>query len=544
MEQKEIIQKDCPENIDFSQALKNKSLARRKQYEQLVTLISSSKSDRDAFGTFITNAIENISLLTPQAGTLIQTLLELPWSEKCDEISEKFIEFISQLITHQIHSLRICIIMVMKMFTHFDLDNSSSYMENIRENSHNALQTIFTLVPTSPCLFIEVIESEYPYKGKSTSIHESLLTNLLQVANTYPPLEQEIVQIITNNLIKMDAETPRKELEEISQDLDTLHECVDLDPILHKTHQYAIKVDKLVSLILKNIKTYVFRRSNSKSDKLSKSRLRRIYPTYLSTFIHVILPTHGASHIQSIILYLSSLDLELSITFIDSLWTQVTCLESPPVVRESACCYLASYISRAKFLTSQIVVDTMLTISQWLHKYIDKTAGISTCPDVIAHGTFYSLAQALFYIFVFRHKLLFDLPNGIEFINSLTLQNIIFSKLNPLKVCLSTITDMFAGICKHYQILFCYTLIEQNKRLYLPQTLSALAETSDNYLLSFFPFDPFLLPSISNSLNPLLFSWTEVEPAYMRLEELATQAEESVLDMDFDFSTDETLDYM
>ena len=118
------------------------------------------------------------------------------------------------------------------------------------------------------------------------------------------------------------------------------------------------------------------------------------------------------------------------------------------------------------------------------------------------------------------------------------MQNIIFSKLNPLKVCLSTITEMFAGICKHYQILFCYTLIEQNKRLYLPQTLSALADTSDNYLLSFFPFDPFLLPSTSNTLNPLLFSWTEVEPDYMRLEQLATQAEESVLDMDLEDTWD------
>ena len=338
----------------------------------------------------------------------------------------------------------------------------------------------------------------------------------------------------------MDAEIPRKELEEISQDLDTLHEFIELDPVLHKTHQYAIKVDKLVSLILHNIKSHVFRRGQSNPEKLSKSRLRRIFPTYLSSFKTVVLPTHGASHIQSIILYLSSLDLELSIAFIDSLWTQVTCSESPPVVRESACCYLASYISRAKFLTSQIVIDTMRTISDWLHRYIEKTASVSSSPDVITHGIFYSLAQALFYIFVFRHKLILDLPNGngIQFINSLTMQNIIFSKLNPLKVCLSTITEMFAGICKHYQILFCYTLIEQNKRLYLPQTLSALADTSDNYLLSFFPFDPFLLPSTSNTLNPLLFSWTEVEPDYMRLEQLATQAEESVLDMDLEDTWD------
>ena len=529
MEEKELTHK-----IELSQALRNRSVGRMKHYEQLITLIASSKSKRELFYSFVSSALENISSLTPHTGSLIRTLLELPWGEERDEISERFIEFISQLITHQIHSLRICINITIKMFSNFD----SSCLENIRENSHTALDNIFTFVPTSPCLFIEVVESEYPYKAKDVYIHESLVTNLLRVANSYPALEQDLIHIITNNLIKMDAEIPRKELEEISQDLDTLHEFIELDPVLHKTHQYAIKVDKLVSLILHNIKSYVFRRSLSKPEKLSKSRLRRIFPTYLSSFKTVILPTHGASHIQSIILYLSSLDLELSIAFIDSLWTQVTCSESVPVVRESACCYLASYIARAKFITSQIVIDTMRTISDWLHRYIDKTASISSSPDVIAHGTFYSLAQALFYIFVFRHKLILDLPNGIHFINSLTMQNIIFSKLNPLKVCLSTITEMFAGICKHYQILFCYTLIEQNKRLYLPQTLNALADTSDNYLLSFFPFDPFLLPSISDALNPLLFSWTEVEPDYMRLEQLATQAEESVLEMDLEETWD------
>ena len=536
MEQNETSQ-DCPENIQFSQALKNKTLGRRRLYEQLVTVIASARNNRDQFGHFISTALEQVSLLSPQSSALIQALLELPWGEKCDETSERFIELIAQLITHQIHSIRMCIVMVIKMFAYFEADPYPS-LKNIRENAYAALDTIFTLVPTSSCLFIEVLESEYPYKAKPASIHESLVRNILHVANTYPPLEQQIIQIITNSLVKMDAEIPRKELEEISQDLDSLHNCLDLDPVLHKTHQYAIKVDQLTSLIINNIRGCVFRQRQVGPVKLAKSRVRRIFPTYLSAFTHAILPTHGASHIQSIILFLSSLDLELSISLIDSLWTQITCLESPPVVRESACCYMASYIARGKFLTSQIIMDTMCTISTWLQRYIERTAILSSCPDVMAHGTFYSLAQALLYIFVFRHRLLFDLPDGLEFVSSLTLQNIIFSKLNPLKVCLSTITEMFAGICKHYQILFCYTLIEQNKRLYLPQTLSALAEANDNYLLSFFPFDPFLLPSISACVNPLLFSWTEVEPDYTRAEALAARAEESVMELGLDTMDD------
>ena len=528
--------------ISFAEALRNKASGNKAAYDQLVAIVSSSKAKRDRIRILTSIALENISLLSSHAGTLIQTLLDLPWGREIDETSDKYLEFITLLITQQIHSLRMCITTVVRMFSHHELESLSETVKNTHYNARRALDVIFSLVPTSPRLFMEVLETEYPYKAKETSMHVSLVSNLILTANAYPSLEEEIIQIVTSSLIKMDAEIPRKELEEISQDLDTLHDCTELDPVIHKTHQYAIKVDLLVSIILSNLKSNVFRQREEGEPKLSKSRVRRVFPIYLSSFKHIILPTHGTSHVQSIIFYLSSLDLQLGIAFIDFLWSQVNCLESPSVVRESACCYLASYISRAKFLTPQIVVNTITTMAKWLHRYIEKTPIRSSCPDILAHSLFYSLAQALLYIFVFRHRLLVELPNGMELINSLKLQNIVFSKLNPLKVCLPTITDMFAGICKHYQILFCYTLMEQNKRIYMSKTINALADVSDNYLLSFFPFDPYLLPTISDRINPMLFSWCDVEPDFIKLEEELTQAEDSVMDLSCELYTDETWD--
>ena len=40
----------------------------------------------------------------------------------------------------------------------------------------------------------------------------------------------------------------------------------------------------------------------------------------------------------------------------------------------------------------------------WVHAYIATTADTVTHADVQHHGPFYSVCQAVFYVFIFRHK--------------------------------------------------------------------------------------------------------------------------------------------
>ncbi len=47
-----------------------------------------------------------------------------------------------------------------------------------------------------------------------------------------------------------------------------------------------------------------------------------------------------------------------------------------------------------------------------LCRYLDGCSPDNMKPEVKLHGPFFSLCQAVFYVFVFRHKALLDSPDG------------------------------------------------------------------------------------------------------------------------------------
>lgn len=121
---------------------------------------------------------------------------------------------------------------------------------------------------------------------------------------------------------------------------------------------------------------------------------------------------------------------------------------------------------------------------------------------------------------------------GMSFLRQLNMERIVSSRLNPLKVwpgayyslcsrcmmllvflfyscsfllcsflqiCLPSVVDLFAQLTSRYELLFCYTLLEQNKRLVLSTGSSmgsgatVTAAQTANPLDCFFPFDPYTL---------------------------------------------------
>lgn len=57
------------------------------------------------------------------------------------------------------------------------------------------------------------------------------------------------------------------------------------------------------------------------------------------------------------------------------------------------------------FLFSSTVKSCLDLLVNWLHVYLNnQDSGTKAFCDVALHGPFYSACQAVFYIFVFRHK--------------------------------------------------------------------------------------------------------------------------------------------
>lgn len=61
------------------------------------------------------------------------------------------------------------------------------------------------------------------------------------------------------------------------------------------------------------------------------------------------------------------------------------------------------------FSTVKACLELMCT---WVHKYLDQTGEQSQYADVVHHGPFYAVVQAILYVFVFRNKDIFDSRKG------------------------------------------------------------------------------------------------------------------------------------
>ncbi|ETE58550.1 RNA polymerase I-specific transcription initiation factor RRN3 [Ophiophagus hannah] len=202
--------------------------------------------------------------------------------------------------------------------------------------------------------------------------------------------------------------------------------------------------------------------------------------------------------------------------FVEHLWKKLQNPNVPPVIRQTTGNYIGSFLARAKFIPIVTVKACLDLLVSWLHTYIDNqgTGSRAFC-DVALHGPFYAACQAVFYIVIFRHKQILDgnLKKGLAYLQSLNFERIILCQLNPLKVCLPTIVSLFAALTRKYQVAFCDTIIERNRRQTVPVVRSSCGgesvETATNPLDSFFPFDPYILKRSKNTINPLYQFWEE-----------------------------------
>ncbi|KAJ1982308.1 DNA independent RNA polymerase I transcription factor [Dimargaris verticillata] len=189
------------------------------------------------------------------------------------------------------------------------------------------------------------------------------------------------------------------------------------------------------------------------------------------------------------------------------------------------------------------------------------------------HAVFYSVVQAIMYLFCFRWRdlqtvtpaldgpsttsstlgssgLLVGQPEWCAELNGV--QRIITSSLNPLRVCSSVVVKQFASMSQQLGFTYCYSIIRTNRvmdqiqgstlaetesSVATPTALGALdsaktalqrrAHTAATYadivrtqsrmlqreLETFFPFDPYQLPQSAAFIQPIYQEWESPLPA-------------------------------
>ncbi|KIK96058.1 hypothetical protein PAXRUDRAFT_139331 [Paxillus rubicundulus Ve08.2h10] len=254
------------------------------------------------------------------------------------------------------------------------------------------------------------------------------------------------------------------------------------------------------------------------------------FHTLLAIFDRAIIRTFKSRYTQFLIFWYSSLDAEFSDLF-QGLLVEKALLgqDVPAVTRAAAASYIASFVSRAQFVDREGARRVISVLCTFLRGHLDAFDSIIQAgheqPGMAHHSVFYAIAQAVFLIFCFRWRDLEEQFDDAEdyrgrkkWMTELdVVQRVITSPLNPLKVCSPNVVMQFARVAQATDFIYCYSMIEANKRSEYnpsPGSLPLLSRSTEEFLHAelhtFFPFDPYKLPRSSSYIEGVYREWSSV----------------------------------
>ena len=375
------------------------------------------------------------------------------------------------------------------------------------ESVHTLIQSIIDIVPTCVSNMPVIIKDAMPhFQSHDVKILVSYLSNTLIIMDYLPVLVHPILELCLMQLINMDVEIQVKvddmseeELDEIQSkifgngeedDNDNADDSIDDDDDDDEQDEnLAIKllIEKL-DLLLFELFSFLASRYRLSSLDQKNGRLvegqKSVFVALLSVFERTLLRTFQSRYTQFVIFYFASLNIEFSDMFLGLLARKLfdetgmssnssqagvssgnlvhpnSKLNSTDPVVVSSVSYMASFLSRSKYLDPNTFRTCYFLLLSWVENYIssvcsevlpgDKKHHHTSyskdwiLPDSQRHSLFYSVCQALFYVFCFRHPLLLlqnedeDDKVGGDFMKMFKLktrfERIINCKLNPLLV--------------------------------------------------------------------------------------------------------------
>jgi len=452
----------------------------------------------------------NISLLDLQMEHFVSELLKISWADQEAEVVEAYRGFLMNLVSaHAIYTKHAVRSLVTKFRPVVDEDSvvieSKSDQFSRKEkiifsNTHTVIQGLLEVAPFGvKDELIRQTDQMFPYIKSTAHKTACYISNIIYLRSYLPNGKTQILEILMERLVKLDAHVPRDEIEGNLNDGD-----FDCDEEAVLTDNQAMSLDIFMSFLFKLLYEETHRIDTAEPGKdpiYDSTKAKALFRDMVAIYKSHVLQTFQISHAQFLYFYLAGLNSKLGVQFFDLNWRIFTNPNSASLDRQTAISYIASFISRANYVNVSMAKGCLEKLVSWIHAYI-RNCNVSTSLDFMytdlkCHGPFYAACQAAFYIFAFRHQELVEDPNMLKFVQALSFNSIVTSHLNPLRVCLPGVVRNFSAIARNYQLAYCQTVIERNNRLNLPVvgSLSSSTDQGKPLLLDcFFPFDPYLLP--------------------------------------------------
>ncbi|KAG0319399.1 hypothetical protein BGZ99_005132 [Dissophora globulifera] len=457
------------------------------------------------------------------------------------------------------------------------------------ERAHKALKYILDLIPTGPTSLFPLLAAEFPHKRESFVAHVVYVKNILRVLNYAPVLRTQILGVVVDKIIQIDVEI-QVELEELEDSdtevvydfdagdeneeeeedndddsddgSDSDSDSVDAPVAILDIKEMTRKLDGVLFLVFSYLEAYVDSCKHLPSELgQPPAPIQELFLTLLSIFMKTILQTFKSRHTQFLLFYFISLSPQFSDYFLGALGQQILDRSQPHVARVAAAAYMSSFVARAKYLDVRqvgMVVEMLGGFALQTVETID--TGSNVMPDPERYAVFYAAVQALLYIFCFRWKVLVvggaskaqsnrdDFDSAGMIVGSMdgpsessaeaasgtrqwhaglaSLQRIVTSRLNPLKICSNNVVKQFARLSNTLDFMYIYPILEQNKKIFVPRMPSNGSGSGANgggsqgqgnstvlphELETFFPFDPYRLRQSAPFMREIYQEWEDDE---------------------------------
>ncbi|XP_014516726.1 RNA polymerase I-specific transcription initiation factor RRN3-like [Vigna radiata var. radiata] len=445
------------------------------------------------------------------------------------EVMDALLELITSLAATNGKYIDWCLEMLVKHFVppfymHGSLDNENgnNWKNKVLSRVHAALEEIADLVPLAPLRLCPIVVQNMPsvfsndreivlyvenmLKLESGAIGETVGSTVLPaLVDRLLELDVEIgwdgiLQEDTRGIFDMELEDIIKFAEE-DENSDSMpqSELFNRENLQGKQDKKVVeKLDNLIVLALLHLESCQ-----------SSGRLAEVFDILLHSFQKTVLNAYKSKFTQFVMFYACALDPEgCGVKFAMVLADIFVSDVNPPITRMSAVAYLASYLSRAKFLSAALVTTIIQSLVDQCYAYCKlRDSGMNPR----AHQVFYSGCQAIMYILCFRMRSLMDVPRLKLQLLNMPMEAIWKHKLCPLKVCLPTVVVEFLRQAKAAKLFMASESFVFNDML--ESDLSKAFGGMDR-LDMFFPFDPCLLKKSESYIRPHFVRWSKVRTTY------------------------------
>jgi RNA polymerase I-specific transcription initiation factor RRN3 len=493
---------------------------------------------------------------------LVHAVLDCSWIARNEDFLRSYRAFLRSLLSVQTGYMNTVLQMLVDMFLNPPSVNARQQDDppiqrvRLQARIHETLAIIMRYNSMASSFLAPIISTSYPFSDDKAKTHVEYIRNIYKVTEYVPEIRGEILALVMDKLCKIDVQM-QVDMDDIDDDLeeqlvgDAIRNEEDDDNLSDdgsvsseesvEPEEQRLKEVKDLMLKLDSVMDVQFSYYESIFEKGDLMENDRTYQTLLAQFQSIVIPTYRSRHTQFLLFHFSQMSTDFIERFVATCSHLAIDSNRPPLLRASACAYLASYIARGAHVPGFVVRDVFDLLCSQLERLRALHEPKCTGPDLRRYGTYYAIVQALLYAFCFRWRDLIVTPDGTppsdadivyhegDFqwhgsVHEIVRRNI-FCKLNPLRICAPNIVLQFARMAKHLRFAYVDSLIETNKRVRLSRSLASAylngiggRETAltgkkgeEAFLMdAYFPFDPYVLPRSKRWVEHDYVQWRPV----------------------------------